>query len=293
MGYAYSLDGAAWTSNGMGLSHTFSALGEGGHTISVLVTDYAMNSKVVSVTFTVDLTAPAIAISAPADGAITNASSMTVSWSATDDASGVLGYQYCIDGLAWSERSGSLSHLFAGLTDGVHMVGIRSYDNVGNVAVAWSNFTVDVTAPSVSITAPTANAITNTDLMPVQWTGIDLTTDLQGFRFRIDSGDWSSVSMTWMNTFTALSEGLHTVTVEVYDVAHNHASASVTFRVDTIDPTVTITAPPPDSIPTRSTSASTGPAAIPDPASWATSTASTGWAGPPSLVSSLTSSPRE
>ena len=245
MGYAYSLDGASWTGTGMGLSHTFTGLGEGSHTVTVLVTDYALNYNIVSVTFTVDLTAPAITISSPADDAITNVSSMTVTWSATDGASGVLDYQYSIDGLAWSVRAGSLSHEFAGLTDGVHLVGIRSYDNVGNAAYAWLNFTVDVTAPSVSITVPNANAITNADSMPTEWTGDDLTTGLQGFRFRIDAGEWSSVSMTWTNTFTELSDGLHTVTVEAYDVAHNHASASVTFRVDTIDPTVTITAPAP------------------------------------------------
>ena len=153
--YQYALDGAAWTSSGFGLSQVFAGLSEGDHTFSVKATDYAQNYRVVSVTVHVDLTAPALVIGSPTEGTIFNSSTVTVAWSATDLSSGVHGYEYRVDGLGWSASSGSLNHAFGGLADGNHRVDVRATDNVGNSEVRSVNFTVDVTAPSLSITAPT------------------------------------------------------------------------------------------------------------------------------------------
>ncbi len=120
---------------------------------------------------------------------------------------------------------------------------VRATDNVGNSEVRSVNFTVDVTAPSLTITAPNADQNFNVSAVLTSWAGSDLGTGLQGYRYRIDSGSWSSIEMITENTFSSLAELTHTVYVEAYDVANNHVMASVTFRVDTIAPTLSITAP--------------------------------------------------
>ena len=242
-GYQYSMDGAAWSSLSLGVSQGFTGLAEGDHTARVKATDNAQNFRVVSITVHVDLTAPTLTISSPSEGSIFNSSTVTVSGSATDASSGVHGYEYRVDGQGWSVSSGSLSHVFSSLSDGSHKVEVRSTDNVGNSEIRSVNFTADVTAPTLTITAPTAGQNFNLSSVLVSWTGSDLGTGLQGFRYKIDTGVWSSIDMTFENTFSSLAEQTHTVYVEAYDVAHNHVMASITFRVDTIAPTLSITAP--------------------------------------------------
>ena len=171
LGFAYSLDGASWTSNGMGLSRGFSGLTEGNHTVSVMVTDYAMNSHIVSVNFTLDLTAPSLEISSSPEGYYLDQSTVPVQWSATDGSSGMLGYIYRIDQGEWSSMDGTVSLTYVGLDEGTahlrgggigqraehrpcvgHLVHGRYgapslYDQVADIGEIFNYDTIHVVAP--------------------------------------------------------------------------------------------------------------------------------------------------
>ena len=241
-GYQYSLDGAAWSSLSMSTSQAFSGLIEGDHTVRIRAIDNAQNSHLVSTTIHVDLTAPTLNIISPTQGSIYNSSTVTVTWSAADGSSGVQGCQYQVDGKGFSVLAVTLSHAFGGLTTGYHNVDIISLDNVGNSRQVSVNFTVDVTMPTLTITAPTAGHNFNITSILATWTGGDVGTGLLGYRYHADALAWSSFSMNLSNTFT-LSEATHTITVEVRDNAGNHVSATVAIRVDLTAPTLSITAP--------------------------------------------------
>ncbi len=241
-GYQYSLDGAEWSSSSMSTSQGFVGLSEGDHTVRVKVTDNAQNAYTVSVTIHVDLTAPVLTISSPSGGAIFNSSTVTVTWSATDASSGVQGYQYQIDGLGWTAVSGTVSHAFTGLGTTSHTVDVRSLDNVGNPSEASVTFIVDVTSPTISITAPTAGENFNITSVLASWTGADVGTGVQGYRYHADALAWSGIVTDLSYTFV-LTETTHILYVEVWDNASNHVSASVSVRVDLTAPTLSITAP--------------------------------------------------
>ena len=92
-------------------------------------------------------------------------------------------------------HSWTVSHAFSGLITGSHRVDIQAYDNVNNVATRSVNFTVDVTMPTLTITAPTASQNLNVTSVLASWTGGDVGTGLQGFRYHADAGAWSNISM--------------------------------------------------------------------------------------------------
>ncbi len=246
-GYQYQIDGQAWSAIGPASDNLFSGLVDGSHTVSVRAIDMVGNTATASVTFIVDTNdndPPVVSISTPSEGSISAASNVVVTWSGSDVPSGVQGYKYRIDGGSWSSMTGMTVHGFSGLADGAHTVDIMVYDRAQNTAMATVHFTVDTTAPVLTITAPSSGAFLNTDGPLVDWSATDATSGISGYQYRIDGGQWSSTTPGTGMSFMEPSQGPHTVDVKAIDNAGNSIMASVTFTVDTVDPTISITSPP-------------------------------------------------
>jgi hypothetical protein len=241
----YSVDAGTWQSV-TGTSVTVSSLADGEHTISVRVTDVGGNTATDSVIVTVDTTAPSVEISAPVADASVASSTVTAEFSADDGAgSGVATIEVSLDGGAWVAADSATAHTFTGLAAGDHTVAVRATDEAGNTgsdSVAFSVVLDDVD-PTVSITSPEDGSEMDSSSVTVAWAASDgngsgiETTELQ-----LDEGAWQTVTGT-SYALSSLSEGLHTVSVRVTDGAGNTASDSVTFTVDTVDPTLSITSP--------------------------------------------------
>ncbi len=240
-GYRYSIDGGAWSPMSMALRGSFIGLADGVHTVLVRATDNAGNSVTVQVRFTVDTVPPVLVISAPGRGWISNLSSVAVIWSANDHTTGVLGYQYRIDGSAWSPISNRTERVFDGLADGTHSVEVRSWDNSGNDAEASMNFVVDTVAPAVRITSPASGAFVNGTRLV--WTGTDATSGIRGYQYRLDGGVWSPVLTSTGHSFAGLADGEHIVEIRTIDNASNSATTSVRFVLDTVRPAAVMLAP--------------------------------------------------
>ncbi|NIQ05723.1 MAG: hypothetical protein GWO20_08355 [Candidatus Korarchaeota archaeon] len=133
-------------------------------------------------------------------------------------------------------------------TDGEHTIRIYANDTQGNCNTTQTvTFTVDTITPSVSIDSPQDNAIMNASSVTVTWSGSDPSpgSGIQTYAYQLDGGAWTNTTAT-SHTFTDLAEGEHTVRIKVYDWAGNEEVASVTFIVDTEDPTVSIISPEDD-----------------------------------------------
>lgn len=110
--------------------------------------------------FVADTTAPGVAFSSPANGAIV-AGTVTVATSATDNI-GVTRSELLINGnLVAQSSSGSLSFNWntQGYTNGAYTLQVRAYDSANNVGsssitVNVNNAPADSTAPTVAITSP-------------------------------------------------------------------------------------------------------------------------------------------
>ncbi|UCE80633.1 MAG: carboxypeptidase regulatory-like domain-containing protein [Methanobacteriota archaeon] len=240
----YSVDGGAWQAVD-GTSVTVSSLTDGEHTISIRATDIVGNEASDSVTITVDTTDPSVEITAPSEGA-TVGTEVVVQWTSDDGTgSGVETAEISIDGGAWETATTISSHTLTDLADGQHTVDVKATDVAGNEGTDSVTFTVveDDTAPTVSITSPTDASSLPSSTVTVTWTASDGTgSGIATIEIMLDGGAWTAVTGT-SHAFTDLDEGSHTASVRATDNAGNSAMDSVTFMVDTVNPTLTITSP--------------------------------------------------
>lgn len=230
---------------------------EGPHTVSLTLTDEAGNeSPVTSLTFTVDVTAPAApTITTPAAAAVTNAlqfagtaeplasvtvfdvASMTTLCSATADGAG-----------AWS--------CLAPPTGSDRMVSVNAAarDVAGNVSgrSPTTSFSLDVTAPvPPSLTAPASMAVVGTATPTVQGT------TEPGATVHVFVDGASTPSCQAISTVsgafscqvtTSLSDGPHSVTARSRDAAGNDSALSnpVSFTVASAAPPAPVITTPAD-----------------------------------------------
>ena len=245
-----SIDGGVSWVVVTGTSVTISSLADGEYTVSIRVTDLAGHSATDSVSFVIDTTLPIVEISAPEEGAIVEAD-VTVEWT-TDDGSGsgVETVEVRIDEGTWTEVDGS-SYAFTDLTVGEHVVEVRATDVAGNEGTTDSvTFTVaaepvDTTPPTLSITSPTNGSSLGSSSVTVTWSASDAGSGIDTIEVMIDAGSWTTVTGS-SRLFADLSEGAHIVSVRATDSAGNSATASVTFMVDTVGPSLSITSPEDD-----------------------------------------------
>ena len=250
--YGFSLDSTKYA-NGMHSlrAGAYDAAGQRGlsNTISITVNNAPPP----------DITAPAVAITSPANGAtVSNAVEVTASAS---DAVGVTRVDFYRDGVFMlSDDSAPYSAVFDSkmLANGAHSLQAKAYDVAGNEGVSGSlSVSVfnapppDTTAPAVAITSP-ANGTTVSGSVDVAASASDAVgvTRVDFFRDGVlISSDDSSPYSAAMDTKTIVN-GSHSVLAKAYDAAGNMGtSSSITVTVynapppDTTSPIALITSP--------------------------------------------------
>ncbi|TFB82253.1 DUF3494 domain-containing protein [Cryobacterium flavum] len=210
-------------------SVTAAALVEGGHTITVSVTDLAGNTGTAIQTIRVDTTKPSLAIIT--GSTLINDSTPTISGT-TDAANGTVVtvtvadqtlFATVSDG-AWSVTAGALS-------DGNHLVSAVVTDPAGNSQTATQAYSVDTVAPIVSISG--GSALTNADTTPTisgtsnapVGTAVSVSVGTQTLAATVIAGG------TWSVAAGALVEGDHTITASITDAAGNTGVALQVYTV--------------------------------------------------------------
>lgn len=239
--YEIRLDGGAWVDKGVALTHTYDQLSLGSHTVEVKAIDGAGFENVALVTFVIDTTTPTVSVVSPTSLYL-GTSSVTVSWTGADTPSGVSYYEVRIDGGSWVDVGTSNSRAFTGLADGVHTVEVRAWDAANHYAMDSVSFTVDTVAPTLSLDYPVAGQFNTTGSVTARWACSDALSGIDRSEVRVDGGAWTSVGAAISHALS-LGEGGHTLEVRCYDEAGNLASQSVSFTVDTIAPTLTLSNP--------------------------------------------------
>ena len=229
-GYQYRIDGGSWSSNTTDVEHTFTGLSEGSHEVGIKAFDQAGNHAEAYVDFIIDTTAPEIQSTTPANGALTNSSS--IAWTGEDDQSGILYYKVRVDNGTWSGELATPTYSFSDLADGSHWVQIRAFDRAGNSVDWFLSFTLDKTPPLVSITLPTSGAAyaTNVSSLTVAGTSSDLNgiVEVKWTSSRGGSGAATVSGSNWSISSIALAEGSNTITIAAKDGAGNTAKATLT-----------------------------------------------------------------
>ncbi len=226
---------------------TLSNLGaEGVHTLHASLTDGArLSTDSAPVTHTLDTTLPAIAITQVATDDVVNSAervSGAVVSGTTDAENGrevslLQGNTVVATGQV-SNGTWSATLRQENLAEGSHAITARVNDLAGNSATSAShNFTVDATVPNLAITS----ASTTTDSTPVITGTADAsltitvvvgaatyTTVASGGTWSIDTGSATPTS----GTFTALGNGIHTVSASTQDAAGNPRNVGQSLLMD-------------------------------------------------------------
>lgn len=180
------------------------------------------------------LTAPTAAVTAPADGAAVATATPTISGTGTVGATirvtidgNFVGTTTVGGGGTWSYTPASA------LTAGSHTYTVQPvYQGITGSATSSRSLTVDLTTPSVNITAPPAQT-NSTASQNIAFTTSD-NIAVATVECRLDSGAYASCTSPFATG--TLSEGIHNVYVRATDTAGNITTQSVSFTVDTTGP---------------------------------------------------------
>ena len=256
--------GGTWTVDGS------PALGEGTYTAQASQADDAGNTGTSAArTFTVDTTAPAVAIAAPADGARINDATPDITGSGgtgAGDAGTVTLRLYAgatptgsplQTGTPAVGGGGGWSFTATTLAEGTYTVQATQTDTAGNSGTSTARtFVVDTTPPAVTLTAPADGSRTSDTTPAYSGAAGSATGDAASVTLKVFAGATATGSPVQTLTATrsggtwtvdgspALAEGTYTAQASQADTAGNTGtSAARTFVVDTTAPAVAIAAP--------------------------------------------------
>ena len=218
---------------------------DGVHTVKLSVYDLAGNEAETFITLTIDNTPPTVHITSPANNTYLKGTAeinFTFSRANLDRATLSLGGQ-AIDATGSSYYSWNTTTT----GDGKYLLILTVSDRAGNIQTSEITVTVDNTLPVGEISSPlnsTTHIIRSID--DIVFYGYD--TNLVNMRLYIDG---ISVPQTWNTSGThdhpwdtsTVSDGLHTITLTVYDKAGNQFTTSIKVNVDNTPPTVSIASP--------------------------------------------------
>ena len=201
-----------------------------------------------------DTTAPAVALTIPAAGAIvSNTVTLTASASDNTGGSGIATVSFLVDGVAVGSVTNSpytLAWNSGTVTNGSHTIVARVQDLAGNQAsnsvnVSVQNIVADTTPPTVSLTVPAAGAIvSNTVILTASASDNAGGSGIATVSFLVDGVAVGSVTnspytLAWNSG--AVTNGSHTMQAAARDYASNQTfSATVAVVVQNappIDPT--------------------------------------------------------
>ena len=200
--------------------------------------------------------APVITILTPTSGAYVTNNKQTVTFNITDEAggSGVNLSSLVVkqDGTAVATstiKSTAITNGYSvtytpatALTDGSHTVTITVSDNDGNAATAKSTtYTLDTVPPTLNITAPVNDMVTNMASLVVRGSTNDVSSSPVTVKILLGSTDQGAVSVASDGTFSktlTLVEGSNTITVTATDAAGKASTVTRTVTLDTSLPVV-------------------------------------------------------
>ncbi|HAT6801583.1 TPA: Ig-like domain-containing protein [Citrobacter freundii] len=236
-----------------------SGLNDGVNTISVTVTSAAGNSGSATHDVTVDTSAPSVTVSSVTADDVINATEqgadLVLSGTTTNVEAGQLvtltlnGQTYTAQVQANGEWTLTVPPAdLAGITDGSARVEVSVSNAAGNSASATHDYSVDTTAPVITISTIAADDILNASEAQADLviTGTTTAPAGQTVTVTINGNDYTAlvqVNGSWSVTVPAAEAGALTsgnVTATVSDSAGNTGSASHALTVDTTSPVVTI-----------------------------------------------------
>ena len=199
--------------------------------------------------------APVITITAPTDDAMLINNKPAITWTVTDDDSGVDADTIKLqidDGAAITsgitktptENGYNCSYTpSTAISDGEHTITFDASDNDGNAATQKSvTFKVDTVPPTLSITSPDDGLITNQESCTISGTTNDVTSSPCIVTVKLNNGAAEEVTVQSDGKFekvVTLTEGENTITIVSTDSAGKASTVTRTVTLNTHAPVIT------------------------------------------------------
>ncbi|WPB73030.1 Ig-like domain-containing protein [Archangium violaceum] len=212
----------------------------GSHTLTARALDAEGNittSAPVTVTTDNDLTPPLVTLTDPTEGAII-IGTITITATATDDRGMNKVEFYANTTLMCTDTSAPYSCTYntRSLPNGARTLKARAYDTTNNASVSSINivFNNDLTAPTTTLTSPTAGSVLSGTVL-LEATANDERGTVSKVEFYLGStllGSATTAPFTFSWNSTSKANGAYTLRSRAYDPAGNSAySATVSFTV--------------------------------------------------------------
>jgi subtilisin family serine protease len=210
-------------------------------------------SAPVNVVFDNDFTGPAVAVTAPEEGA-TLSETVTLSATASDDLATISKVEFFV-GTTKVATDTSAPYTYSYntrlLANGAKAITAKAYDSWNNVSTSAAvnvTFDNDFTGPTVAVTAPEEGA-TLTGTVTLSATASDDLASISKVEFYVGTtrvGTVTSAPYTYSYNTRLLANGARVITAKAYDAWNNvstSAPVNVTFDNDFTAPTSSVTSP--------------------------------------------------
>jgi len=231
--YEIRIDNGTFISRELLTSHIFSSVAEGNHTVNVKAVDKLGNTKVSSIVFLVDTSAPTISIDSPLVNLLTNLSAITASWHASDTISGIDHYEVKLDDRSWLNAGTFTMYPLSQISDGSHKLAVKAVDKAGNLKESSVEFLVDTTPPSLSIVSPKNGSEVKSSTLILVWNGADAISGIDHFEIQLDEIAWINTGTNRTYKLTSIGDGTHTLHFKVVDKSGNSQEVRTDFTVNT------------------------------------------------------------
>jgi hypothetical protein len=219
------------------------ALMDGAYTVTVTATGPNGLSTSEARDVVVDQTAPVTVISQPGVGAVVGSATPTIRGTSEPNSKVTIAIDGQVVGTVTADANGMWSFTVTEpLGEGAHSVSASSVDAAGNQGQpATVDFTIDLSAPMVTITSPMAGSQVGSPVVVTGTAepGATVTILIDGVEAGKTTADASGA---WSFEAGELPEGTHTVEARVTDAAGRvGTSGEVSFEVKTSAPVVILT----------------------------------------------------
>lgn len=201
---------------------------------------------------------PTITITAPGAGALLTDNTPEITVQLRDDDSGIniTTLALKIDngtaigstaaGMTVTQVTGGYNLTYTpqtALSDGAHTIAVNVSDNDGNAATAATrSVTVDTTPPTLDVTSPQDNFVTNKTALTVSGTTNDATSGPVTVKIKLNNTDQGTITVAesgaWSKAVT-LAEGVNTIIVTAADRAGKASTVTRTATLSTTAPKIT------------------------------------------------------
>lgn len=258
-GTSTHLDLGSFEADGATTLSAYSFSEDGVYQVTIQAVDAAGNSAVKTISFTIDRTAPVLSMSGVSAGAYSS-TPVTVhfqsveSFFETNDVK--INVERKLAGSTFGRaidfsntgKTSSVSNTFT--EDGDYTITFSATDGAGNIAATQTlSFTVDCTAPSVTVRGTTDYFVTK-DAVKLDFSVTEAyyetnTVQIQGTRRTVEGktlslniSGWSNTGMTSGLSREFTEDGYYTITITATDKAGNSKSQTVHFTIDTTPPVI-------------------------------------------------------